>query len=216
MLQSVPNTTGEIYDLASAYYRCTPLNTILVVMNSYLTKLVYVDGDEMSTNLSFGAQIVGNVLFSILLVKRLGMTGIILGTIIGNTIVILVVCLHFFKKSRTLHFVWHFSFADVAQVVWYSIVDAVLFFCWGVMDYVMIGHVSVRYGEMGQVTLAVIMGLLEFIIVLDGVGMAARPLIETYLGEKNHKLVRRLMRIAMRAAVIEGLVVTVFLFVFSR
>ena len=210
------NTTGQILTLASAYYRWTPLYAAVVVMNSFLTKLVYVDGDEKITNLTYAAQIGGNVLFSILLARRFGMAGIIMGTIIGNAIGMLVLFRHFFRKSNTLHFVWHFSFADVLQVVRYSIVDAVLFFCWGVMDFIMIDHVSARYGQTGAVTLAVVIGLLEFDVVLDGVGMAVQPLIETYLEEKNHKLVRRLMRIATRAAIIEGLVITALILIFPK
>ena len=213
---STNKITGEVYELASAYYRWTPLNAVLFVMNSYLTKLVYTDGDEKSTNLSYAFQIGGNLLFSILLVRRFGMVGIILGTIIGNALGILIVCRHFFLKANTLHFVWHFSFADLAQAVRYSIVDAIIFFCWAVMDYVMIGHVSTRYGDMGEVTLAVIMGLLEFDIVLDGVGMAVQPLMEIYLGEKNQEMVRRLMRIALKAAIIEGLIANVLVFVFAK
>lgn len=209
------NITGEVYTLASAYYRWTPLNAVLFIMNSYLTKLVYTDGDEMSTNLSYAFQIGGNLLFSILLARRLGMVGIILGTIIGNALGILIVCRHFFLKTNTLHFVWHFSLADLAQTVKYSIVDAVIYFCWAGMDYVLIGHVTARYGETGAVTLAVIVGLLEFNVVLDGVGMAAQPLMETYLGEENREMVRRLLHIAMRAAVIEGLIANVLVFAFA-
>ncbi len=213
---STNKITGEVYTLASAYYRWTPLNAVLFVMNSYLTKLVYTDGDEKSTNLSYAFQIGGNLLFSILLVRRLGMVGIILGTIIGNALGIVTVSRHFFQKNNTLHFVWHFSFADFAHAVRYSIVDAIIFFCWAGMDYVMIGHVSARYGDMGAVTLAVIIGLLEFDIVLDGVGMAVQPLMEIYLGEKNQKMVRRLMRIALKAAVIEGLIANVIVFIFAK
>ena len=210
------NITGEIYVLASAFYRWTPLYAAVSIMNSYLTKLVYVDGDERITNLTYAAQIVVNLLFSILLARRFGMVGIIMGTIIGNVVGMLVLSRHFFKKSNTLHFVWHFSFADLAQVVRYSIVDAILFLCWGVMDYIMIDHVSARYGQTGAVTLAVIIGLLEFDVVLDGVGMAVQPLIETYLEEKNQKLVRRLMRIATKTAIIEGIIVTALIFAFPK
>ena len=177
---STNKITGEVYELASAYYRWTPLNAVLFVMNSYLTKLVYTDGDEKSTNLSYAFQIGGNLLFSILLVRRFGMVGIILGTIIGNALGILIVCRHFFLKAN------------------------------------MIGHVSTRYGDMGEITLAVIMGLLEFDIVLDGVGMAVQPLMEIYLGEKNQEMVRRLMRIALKAAIIEGLIANVLVFVFAK
>ena len=97
------NITGEIYALASAYYRWTPLYAVVSVMNSYLTKMVYTDGDVPSANLSYAFQIFGNVLFSVLLVRHYGMAGIILGTIIGNVFGILIVLLHFFQKSNTLH-----------------------------------------------------------------------------------------------------------------
>jgi hypothetical protein len=40
------------------------------------------------------------------------------------------------------------------------------------MDYVMIGFVSNHYGEAGLITLAVAVSLIEFSVVLDGVGMA--------------------------------------------
>ena len=67
---STNEITGEVYTLASAYYRWMPLNAILFIMNSFVTKLVYTDGDETSTNLSYAFQIGGNILFSILLVRR--------------------------------------------------------------------------------------------------------------------------------------------------
>ena len=83
--------------------------------------------------------------------------------------------------------------------------DAAIYLCWAVMDYVMIGHISARYGEKGLITLAVVVSVIEFSVVMDGVGMAVQPLLGTYLGEKNHVLIRRLMRAAAKAAVIEGL-----------
>ena len=207
---------GEILELASAYYRWTPLNAVLAILNSYLTKLVYTDGDEKSTTFSYIVQIGSNLFFSVLLARSYGMAGIILGTIIGNFLGILAVCRHFFLKSSTLHFVPRFSFADTGRIMRYSVVDAAIYICWGVMDYVLIGHVSARYGQAGEITLAVVVGLLEFGIVLDGVGMAAQPLLQTYLGEENRKMVRRLIRDAMKAAVLEGLAANVLVFAFAR
>ncbi len=208
--------TGEIYELASAYYRWTPVNATLEVMVSYLTQMVYTDGDETCNNISYGFQIGGNIVLSVLLVRFLGMAGIILGTIIGNVLGLLAICSHYFKKSNTLHFVWHFSGKDLVQCVQFSIVDAVIYLCWAVMDYVMIGHISARYGETGLITLAVVVSVIEFSVVMDGVGMAVQPLIGTYLGEKNHVLIRRLMRAAAKAALIEGLIANVLVFAFAK
>lgn len=212
----VNGITGEIYELANAYYLWTPLNAVLSVISSYLTQMVYTDGDESINNLSYGLQIGGNLVVSILLARSLGMVGIILGTIAGNFLGLVSICWHFFKKSNTLHFVWHLSWKDLIECVRFSIVDAAIYLCWGIMDYVLIGHISARYGETGLVTMAVVMSVIEFSVVMDGVGLAVQPLLGTYLGEKNHVLIRRLMRAAVKAALIEGLIANVLLFVFAE
>ena len=207
---------GEIYELALTYYRWTPLNAVLTVMVSYLSQMVYTDGDETCNNVCYACQIGGNILFSVLLAGRLGMLGIILGTIIGNTLGLLASLWHFCRKGNTLHFVWHLSATDLVQSVRFSIVDAAIYLCWAVADYVLIGHVSAHYGETGQVTLAVVISLLEFCVVMDGVGLAVQPLLGTYLGENNHVMIRRLMRAAIKAALAEGLIANLLVLVLAR
>ena len=208
--------SGEIYELALVYYRWTPLNAVLNVMVSYLSQMVYTDGDETCNNVCYACQIGGNILFSVLLASRFGMLGIILGTIIGNALGLLASLWHFLRKSNTLHFVWHLSASDLVQCVRFSIVDAAIYLCWAVMDYVLIGHVSANYGETGQVTLAVVISLIEFGVVMDGVGLAVQPLLGTYLGENNHVMIRRLMRAAIKAALAEGLIANLLVFLLAR
>ena len=58
----------------------------------------------------------------------------------------------------------------------------------------MIVFVSGRFGERGLVTLAVVVSLIEFSAVMDGAGMAVPPMIGTYYGEKDHVLIKRIMR----------------------
>ena len=80
----------------------------------------------------------------------------------------------------------------------------------------MIGFVSGQYGESGLITLAVVVSLIEFSVVLDGVGMAMQPLIGTYFGEKNHRLIKRVMKAAIKAAIVEGLVATLLICIFAK
>lgn len=100
------------------------------------------------------------------------MRGIILGSVIGNGLGILTCLWHYFRKENTLHFVWHLSLRDFLLTSRYCIVDSSVYICWGLMDYVMIGFVSSHYGESYLVTLAVVISLIEFAVVMDGVGMA--------------------------------------------
>lgn len=208
--------TGEIYDLASVYYRWASLNAALNVMITYLNPMVYTDGDETCNNVSYALQIGGNIILSVILAKNYGMIGIIMGTILGNAMGLLVLSWHFFKKSNNLKFVWHFSFDDIKKCVRFSIVDAVIYLCWGIMDFFLIGYVAARYGDRGQVILAVIISVIEFGVVMDGIGMAMQPLIGTYIGECNHVMIKRLTKAASWAAVIEGFAAGSLLFVFSR
>ncbi len=208
--------TGEILENALQYYRLVPINAFLTIVIFYLEQMVYSDGDELCNNICYGFQIGGNIILSVVLTKFLGMTGIILGSVIGNALGILVCCWHYFRKGNTLHFVWHLSIKDFLLTSRYSIVDSSVYLCWALMDYVMIGFVSSRFGETGLIALAVVVSLIEFSVVMDGVGMAMQPLIGTYFGEKNPLLIKRVMKSAIKAALIEGVIATALIWVFAK
>ncbi len=208
--------TGDILENALEYYRLVPINAFLTIVIFYLEQMVYSDGDELCNNICYGFQIGGNIVCSVILTRFLGMTGIILGSVIGNTLGILTCFWHYFRKENTLRFVWHLSFRDFLLTSRYSIVDSSVYICWGLMDYVMIGFVSGRFGETGLIALAVVVSLIEFGVVMDGVGMAMQPLIGTYFGERNHQLIKRVMRSAVKAALIEGLAATALIWAFTR
>ena len=213
---AVSGITGEILDRALEYYRLVPINAFLTIVIFYLEQMVYSDGDELCNNICYGFQIGGNIIASIILTRFMGMKGIILGSIIGNSLGILTCFWHYFRKENTLRFKWHLSFRDFLLTSRYSIVDSSVYICWGIMDYVMIGFVSSRFGNAAQVTLAVVVSLVEFSVVMDGVGMALQPLIGTYFGEKNPVLIKRIMKSGIKAAIAEGVVVTALIWIFTK
>ena len=213
---SVSGITGETLNQATEYYRLVPINAFLTIVIFYLEQMVYSDGDELCNNICYAFQIGGNIICSVILTKFFGMTGIILGSVIGNSLGILTCLWHFFRKNNTLHFVWHLSIKDFLLTSRYSIVDSSVYICWGLMDYVMIGFVSRSYGDLGLIALAVVVSLIEFGVVLDGVGMAMQPLVGTYYGEKNHRLIKRVTRAGIKAAIIEGAAATLLIMAFAK
>ena len=213
---SVSGITGETLNQATEYYRLVPINAFLTIVIFYLEQMVYSDGDELCNNICYAFQIGGNIICSVILTKFFGMTGIILGSVIGNSLGILTCLWHFFRKNNTLHFVWHLSIKDFLLTSRYSIVDSSVYICWGIMDYVMIGFVSRSYGDPGLIALAVVVSLIEFGVVLDGVGMAMQPLVGTYYGEKNHSLIKRVTRAGIKAAIIEGAAATLLIMAFAK
>lgn len=213
---NVSGITGETLNQATEYYRLVPINAFLTIVIFYLEQMVYSDGDELCNNICYAFQIGGNIICSVILTKFFGMTGIILGSVIGNSLGILTCLWHFFRKNNTLHFVWHLSIKDFLLTSRYSIVDSSVYICWGIMDYVMIGFVSRSYGDPGLIALAVVVSLIEFGVVLDGVGMAMQPLVGTYYGEKNHRLIKRVTRAGIKAAIIEGAAATLLIMAFAK
>ena len=213
---SASGITGETLEQATKYYRFVPINAFLTIVIFYLEQMVYSDGDELCNNICYGFQIGGNIICSVILTKFFGMTGIILGSVIGNSLGILTCLWHFFRKNNTLHFVWHLSIKDFLLTSRYSIVDSSVYICWGLMDYVMIGFISRSYGDSGLIALAVVVSLIEFGVVLDGVGMAMQPLVGTYYGEKNHRLIKRVTKAGIKAAIIEGAAATSLIMIFAK
>ena len=212
---SAGGVTGEILKYALEYYSLVPLNAFLTIVIFYLEQMVYSDGDELCNNICYGFQIGGNIILSVILTRFLGMKGIILGSVIGNGLGILVCCWHYFRKGNSLHFVWHLSFKDFLYTSRYSIVDSSVYLCWALMDFAMIGFVSGRYGEPGLITLAVVVSLIEFGVVMDGVGMAMQPLVGVYFGEKNHPLIKRVTKIGIKTALAEGVLATILIWIFA-
>ena len=213
---SASGITGETLEQATKYYRFVPINAFLTIVIFYLEQMVYSDGDELCNNICYGFQIGGNIICSVILTKFFGMTGIILGSVIGNSLGILTCLWHFFRKNNTLHFVWHLSIKDFLLTSRYSIVDSSVYICWGLMDYVMIGFISRSYGDSGLIALAVVVSLIEFGVVLDGVGMAMQPLVGTYFGEKNHRLIKRVTKAGIKAAIIEGAAATLLIMILAK
>ncbi len=94
--------TGDILDKALQYYRFVPINAFLTIVIFYLEQMVYSDGDELCNNICYAFQIGGNIICSVILTKYLGMTGIILGSVIGNSLGILTGLGHFFTINEQI------------------------------------------------------------------------------------------------------------------
>ena len=207
--------TGEILSLSSEYYSFLPFNTAVLIMAGFMEEMIYTDGDGFLVSLSYVSQIGGNILLSILLVQFMGIRGIMLGTLIGNLTALTVLLTHFFRKSNTLHFVPYFKWKTLYEFVKYSITDGITYLLWGITNYCLITYISRHFGKEYLVVLAVAMVVIELAVVFDGIGMGIQPLLGVYYGERNHLLIRRLMKDAVVTAIIEGVTASILLFVFA-
>lgn len=73
-----------------------------------------------------------------------------------------------------------------------------------------------KFGDYYLPVFSVIVSMIELAVVFDGVGQAIAPFVGVYLGEKNTEGIRKVMRLAAKVAVFEGIAASVLFFIFGR
>ncbi len=190
---------------AAGYYTYLPPLMLLYPFYILLQDLVYADGAGRLCVVAGFIQLTVNVISSVVACERIGIAGVSLGTLIGTVTAIVLYLTRLFSKSTSLRFTPHFTWADVLTVLRYSYVHASLYLYWGVAWLMLNRFFIARYGEVFFPVITVMNNLLLLTLVFDGVGQAAEPILNVYLGEQNPDGVRKVMRVATRTALLEGL-----------
>lgn len=206
----------QIAKAASDYFFYYPFVVLLLPIYTVLLELVYADGDELLCNISSIAQIVINIVFSVVLCFAMGVRGVGLGTLLGLVCSIALLLPHFFRKRNTLKFSWHLNLKDTLRMLKCGITDASAYLFMGLTSMTASKFVIHQFGEYYLPALLVVCDILELTIVFDGIGQAVTPLVNVYRGEENQLGVKRVMKTALIFAVSEGVFMTIMLYLFGK
>ena len=167
------------------------------------------DGDIRLCSVVYGGVFVVNVLVSYSAVRLgMGASGCALGTVVAETLGILALCGHFFRKVNTFRPVRHFSLSDTHYIFRASFGDAAAFLCDAILFFVLNKLVIAKFDSDMLPVAGVAIVVWSFLEVFNGVGVAVQPLVATYWGERNTRAIRKVMQAAIVAAAVEGLVLT--------
>lgn len=205
--------TGEVLKEARDYLYWMRFSALVVPLLSLVMAVVYADGDESLVSIANLVQSAGNIVASVLLCRVMGTMGIALATFAFNVISLLILCLHFLKKTNSLRINLYFSFKLLWDVVRFSIIDASTYLFLAVVSAVMNAFVSYRFGPEYLILVSVVALCRELQLLFDGIGEAVTPIFTVYLGEGNTRGIQSIYRIAYKISVIEGALVTLVLFV---
>ena len=202
----VMGITGEVRVQAVAYWRWMMLFVAINPFTMAMWRLVYADGETVTTaigDLSAPFLVVG---LSIAFTKMTGSAaGSALGTLIGGLIADAVMMLHLFRKSNAVVPKWTFSLRAVRELASYSTTDASARLCqcafMAVLNRLVVSVTSVAYlPVVGMIAL-----ILELREVLDRIGDAYMPIAEMYLGEGNASRLTEVANYAAKLSVVIGL-----------
>lgn len=205
-------TTDAVMFYTKDYYSWYPYIAASYPILVLMQDLVYADGGMKTCTIANIVQITGNLGISVLLCRVSGISGISLGTLIGNLLAIAILTTHFLKKESALKIRLHLALRDVCHVFKLSFVHASLYLYLGFSNMIINRHFLSSFGDEYFPVLTIMYGITSLAMVFDGVGQAMEPIINIYRGENNTDGIRKMMKYALKAAVAEGLAVMLLLF----
>jgi len=209
-LKSCTPTEG-ILTQARGYLFWIRFTILLLPMQTLLGAAVYSDGDETVSTIASATQGIGNIVFSIILSRVMGIRGIGLASFLFNAVSMLIYLTHFMKKSNSLRWNLYFSFDILKQVVRYSIIDSSSYLFLAILTAALNAFVSGQFGAKYLIVVSVVTLTRELQLLFEGIGEAVSPILSVYVGEENHGGLRSIYRLASKTAIIEGIAVTAVL-----
>lgn len=209
-------TTPAIAKFAREYYSFFVFVPPFMAMATFLDEMVSSDGDDMLSYAGYLTSFGINVGVSIALAKTLGMKGLAIGTLLSYIGYILVVSIHFLKKSNTYKLHPYFSFKDLFEFVKRSLKTNTTGLCTSAVSATFTKAILLFWGNEYLIANTVLCAMLEIYEMVNGPSEAAEYLFATYSGEKNREGIKTLFREALSACIFAGMIISVFLLLAPR
>ncbi|MCR5339658.1 MAG: hypothetical protein K6E75_13990 [Lachnospiraceae bacterium] len=202
---STIRATEEILESARKYMFWIRLDIIFLPISVFLPGMIFADGDEVLGSISDIAGSVSNILLSVILGRRMGVTGIGIGSLVGTIISLAICSMHFLKKRNSLKPGLYMSGKLIGSISLYSIVDASGYLFLAAFVALMNRYLSSHFGPDMLILSSILTFVIEMQFLLDGIGGAMTPAMSIYLTMGSCEGVMKIWKEAKRAAVIVGL-----------
>ena len=209
------NVAAQIREEGEAYFFFYRFVWLILPLQQLFSELVYCDGDADLCIAATVMQVGGNIVFSIFFTLHMGIAGAGLGTLCGVALGLLTYCLHFFKKSSSMHVKWCFNPRWLGEAVKYGFTDSSLYLFLAMFNLVLTKFIIFRFGEEYLPVFVVVCCIFEVMFIFDGVGQALRSLQIIYQEENNTVAIRTLMAHAFKVACLIGFAAMVLMFAFA-
>ena len=208
-------SSGAILEQAKGYLSWMRFTILIMPIQMLMGEAIYSDGDETISTVATGIQGLGNIIFSIVFSQFMGIAGIGLASFLFNALSLLLYLTHFLRKSNSLRINIYFSFSVLKDLLRYSIIDSSSYLFLSAFTAILNLFVSYKFGPQYLIIVSTIALCREFQLVFEGIGEAIAPILSVYAGEKSKQGMKYIFSIAKKTAIIEGIVVSIALFIFA-
>ncbi|MBR1875760.1 MAG: hypothetical protein IJ805_01480, partial [Lachnospiraceae bacterium] len=193
------------------------MNFVFLVMplQTFIGEMVYEDGDELLSTGSDVFQALVNIPLSVVLCMKYGTAGLSLGTFITTFMGLLILLLHFLKKTNTLKPNLYFSLKVLVDAARYSLIDASSYLFLAFYAIVLEKYTVLRFGPEMLAVVSMIITINELSIIFDGIGDAMSPILSVYIGEEAFQGMSDIFRLARRTSNIEGITISALMLILA-
>ena len=206
-------SSPAIEAFAREYYRLFIFVPPVMALATFLDEIISADGDDTLSYVAYLVSFGVNVGASVLLARTMGMSGLALGTALSYVSYLIVVSIHFLKKSNTYRLRYWFSFRDLLRFAQYSLKNNTAGICMSVVSAGFTKAILLFWGNDYLIANTVLCAMLEIYEMVNGPSEAAGYLLASYTGERNGEGIKTLFRQALVACAFGGMVVTLVLLI---
>lgn len=202
----------EIYNYASGYYNGLILYTFFYPIELFAFYLVSSDNDPLNCSISSFAYVAVNVISSLLLVPRIGSFGLSLGTTLATVAALILLLLHRFKKSNSIHIKLSFDIHTLIHSIKIGSSSAMKGLYTAVFGVLINKFIIVSFGDKFLPAYAVISTVIGLASVLYSVSDSSDAFLAMYFSEENIAQVKKVAKITFNNVVRLALIFNVISF----
>lgn len=201
--------------MAREYYRYMLLTAVVYPVYLVLYDLVTIDGDEARMLRSDFSYAVGNTVFSLLLVQRLGVKGLAMGTVFALLLSIGCLVPHFFSKENSVAFSFRPGAKLIREIILSGSAVSLTSLYVGIINIVINKFVILRFGAAYLAAYTAANLILTLAEISACAADAATPFVAVSYGEKNHKEVLSILALCTRRAFLTSAGIAILFFMIA-
>lgn len=204
-----------IYGYADTYFRYYMFAALLQPIYTYFQQVVYIEGNERVYLLSFIIAIVSNVLFSVLLLSRIGIAGAALGSALSYVIGGVFLLPHYLLEKDALHLNFRTGRNKLGNIFSNGLAASSPLVCSFALTLFLNRYFVAHYSAYRLPVLAVAENIVEMTAVFGWIGKAAAPFLALYRGEENAVYLNKVKSRSVIPGFIYSAVLTALVFVLA-
>lgn len=202
------NLSPEVYAYASDYLNFYIGVAIIEPVAFLLTRLVATDGDPLVGIIADIGQVLLNAIISGILVRKIGIVGLGVGTLVSVAANGLIVFIHFFRKSNSVKFRFSANFKELGVPIKLGMGPALSSLFTAIVSAILNSFIISRFGDGYLASYSVVSFMIGFRALFICVPNSMSGLLSTANGMKNVSDLKKLFKLETKWCVIVTLVVS--------